>query len=205
MPRRNPDTSTWDTVALRIWPGCSSRQHQSDTSNWDTSNVTQMNAMFNDATAANPDTSSWNTSNVTNMSNMFNKATNAVPDTSGWDFGSVTTMNAIFADASLANPDVSGWNTGNVRISRMRSVERPAQRQVQPVGIQRMLRLCMQCLLGLLLPILIRAAGIRAMLPLWRACFTAPPMRIRATSSWDVSSVTAMDGMFLAPPLRNQI
>jgi len=40
-------------------------------SNWDTSNVTDMSEMFNEASNFNQDISNWDTSNVTNMSDMF--------------------------------------------------------------------------------------------------------------------------------------
>ena len=42
-----------------------------DIGGWDTSNVTDMRAMFYDATAFNQDIGGWNTSKVTDMSYMF--------------------------------------------------------------------------------------------------------------------------------------
>ena len=55
-----------------------------------------------DAVAANPDTSNWNTSSVTNMLSMFNGATSADPDMSGWDFSSVTNLGNMFRDVTLS-------------------------------------------------------------------------------------------------------
>ena len=44
-------------------------------SNWDTSNVTDMEAMFSNATSFNQPLNDWNVSNVTNMCYMFHDAT----------------------------------------------------------------------------------------------------------------------------------
>jgi surface protein len=45
-----------------------------DISTWDTSSVTNMNAMFDNAQFFNQDISKWDTSSVTNMDNMFQNA-----------------------------------------------------------------------------------------------------------------------------------
>ena len=42
-----------------------------DVSQWDVSNVKNMNMMFKDAFYANPDVSSWDVSNVITMKEMF--------------------------------------------------------------------------------------------------------------------------------------
>jgi surface protein len=85
-----------------------------DVSNWDVSNVTSMNNMFFGATSANPDVSNWDISSVTSMNNMFFGATSANPDVSNWDISSVTSMYYIFYDATSANPDTSNWDVSSV-------------------------------------------------------------------------------------------
>jgi surface protein len=85
-----------------------------DVSGWDTSNVIQMDRMFQTAKLANPDVSGWDTSRVTTMSNMFKQAEIATPDVSTWNVDQVTKMDGMFSLALLANPDVTGWNTSNV-------------------------------------------------------------------------------------------
>ena len=80
----------------------------------DTSNVTNMKSMFNEATNANPDVSKWDTSNVTDMNFMFYKAKNVNPDVSKWNTSNVTDMRGMFYKATKANPDVSKWDTSNV-------------------------------------------------------------------------------------------
>ena len=82
--------------------------------NIDTSNVTNMSYMFEDATTANPDVSSWDVSKVKNMSCMFRLAEQANPDTSNWDTSEVREMSYMFSGAISANPDVSNWNTSKV-------------------------------------------------------------------------------------------
>ena len=54
-------------------------------SDWDVSNVTDMNRLFNDYDNFNEDLSSWNVSNVTDMSLMFQNTENFTSDLSNWD------------------------------------------------------------------------------------------------------------------------
>ena len=83
-----------------------------DISNWNVSNVENMESMF-DNSKFNGDISKWNVSNVKNMSgmfgfNQFNK------DISKWDVSNVTDMSWMFADSPF-NRDISKWNVSNVR------------------------------------------------------------------------------------------
>ena len=85
--------------------------------NVDTSNVTNMNAMFyySNITSVG-DLSQWNTSNVTYMSSMFyNSQLTSVGDLSQWDTSNVTNMRAMFDSSNIASVgDLSQWNTSNV-------------------------------------------------------------------------------------------
>ena len=87
-----------------------------DASKIDTSNVTNMNSMFNGASSlTNLDVSHWNTSKVTDMSYMFYASGVTNLDVSNWDTSQVTTMYSMFAGTnSLTNLDVSRWNTSKV-------------------------------------------------------------------------------------------
>ncbi|WP_080896251.1 BspA family leucine-rich repeat surface protein [Photobacterium angustum] len=60
--------------------------------NIDTSNVTDMKNMFENAVSFNQDISSWDTSNVTNMHSMFYGATYFDGDISNWNVSNVTDM-----------------------------------------------------------------------------------------------------------------
>jgi surface protein len=112
----NPDTTNWDTSKVTtmyaMFLGASSANP--NTTNWDTSQVTNMGHMFRGATSANPDTTNWDTSKVTTMQQMFQGATSANPDTTNWDTSKVTTMQYMFSGATSANPDTSNWDTSQV-------------------------------------------------------------------------------------------
>ena len=100
-----------------------------DVSNWDVSNVTNMDGMFNNAgyNVANftMDLSSWNVSNVVNMNFMFNGAgysatTWSIGNLSGWRMPSAMYMNSMFMHAggsatAWSIGDISDWNVSNAR------------------------------------------------------------------------------------------
>ena len=97
-------------------------------SDWDTSNVTDMRAMFAYtgffADTFTMDLSDWDTSNVTDMSYLFDSAgesatTWSVGDLSSWNTSNVTNMYGMFAGAAYSATtwsigDISSWNTSNV-------------------------------------------------------------------------------------------
>ncbi|AJM71645.1 BspA family leucine-rich repeat surface protein [Mycoplasma yeatsii] len=95
---------------------------------WDTSNVTTMESMFNNATEFNGDISKWNTSNVTDMSDMFSQTENfnqnintkEIKSSDGssyiaWDTSNVTNMRNMFYGAKKFNADISNWDTSKVK------------------------------------------------------------------------------------------
>ncbi|MDA9359514.1 BspA family leucine-rich repeat surface protein, partial [Flavobacteriaceae bacterium] len=86
----------------------------SDISFWDTSNVTSMYEMFNDASLFDKDIGNWDTSNVTTMFGMFGGASAFNQDIGSWDTSKVTTMGLMFQDASSFNQDIGGWDTSSV-------------------------------------------------------------------------------------------
>lgn len=69
---------------------------------WNTSNVTNMSAVFDNANKFNQDISSWDTSNVTNMNIMFLSATNFNQDISNWD---VSNVKYFISFSNSANPN----------------------------------------------------------------------------------------------------
>ena len=99
-----------------------------DLSDWNTSNVTDMNNMFSNCYAlTNLDVSGFNTSNVTDMHNMFGsniKLSNFRPsiymefndiNLGNIDTSKVTNMKNMFCGCSkLTSIDVSGFDTSNV-------------------------------------------------------------------------------------------
>jgi surface protein len=60
------------------------------------------------------DLDSWDTSNVTNMGAMFKGSGNFNSDISKWDTSKVTNMQSMFFDAYYFNQNISGWNVDKV-------------------------------------------------------------------------------------------
>ena len=86
-----------------------------DVSNWKTGKVTDMSGMFSyDSSLTNLDVSNWDTRKVTDMRLMFYGASSLHSlDVSNWDTSNVTDMHWMFDGASsLTSLDVSNWDTG---------------------------------------------------------------------------------------------
>ena len=65
-------------------------------SDWDVSNVVNMNDMFFRCESFNQDISRWGVSNVTNMINMFYNCKSFNQDISKWNVSNVTNMGRMF-------------------------------------------------------------------------------------------------------------
>ena len=85
-----------------------------DLSNFDTSNVTTMNGMFNQSKATVIVISNFNTSKVTNMQTMFYRSKAKTLNLSNFDTSNVTDMGSMFDSSEATILDVSNFNTGNV-------------------------------------------------------------------------------------------
>ena len=85
-----------------------------DISDWDVSNVTNMEDMFSHCkyTGNNGDISKWNVSKVENMGYMFADS-NYNGDISNWDVSNVRTMSCMFMKSKY-NRDISDWDVSNV-------------------------------------------------------------------------------------------
>ena len=79
-----------------------------------TSDVTDMNQMFEGATAFNQDIGSWDVSSVTTMRWMFENATSFNQDIGSWNVSSVTNMRSMFRFADAFNQDIGSWNVSSV-------------------------------------------------------------------------------------------
>ena len=83
-----------------------------DIGNWDTSNVIDMNNMFNGANSFNQDIGSWYTYNVTDMSSMFKGASSFDQDLTQWCVNSITSEPSDFASSSaLTDINKPVWGT----------------------------------------------------------------------------------------------
>ena len=68
-------------------------------SEWDVSDVTDMNRLFQYLRSFNEDISQWKVHNVTNMSRMFFAAHSFNQDLSNWQVGNVIKMGGMFCEA----------------------------------------------------------------------------------------------------------
>jgi surface protein len=85
-----------------------------DISNWDVSNVQNMNYMFARNYGFNSDISNWDVSNVISMDSMFWVSSSFNQDLSSWDVSNVQNMNSMFRSASSFNQDLSSWDVNKV-------------------------------------------------------------------------------------------
>ncbi len=81
---------------------------------WNTSAVTNMNEEFFNATAFNQPIDSWNTSAVINMRYMFAYANAFNQPIGNWNTSAVIDMSATFANANTFNQPIDSWNTSAV-------------------------------------------------------------------------------------------
>ena len=85
-------------------------------SEWDTSNVTDMQGMFYyiGNVPFSSDLSKWDVHRVQNMQDMFFRAYKFNQDISAWNTSQVTSMRGMFSLALIFNQDLSAWNVSNV-------------------------------------------------------------------------------------------
>ena len=100
----------------------------SDINNWNINTVSNvsMNSMFQLNTVFNQPIGNWNTSRVTNMTGMFQQASFNQP-IGNWNTSAVTNMASMFNINSNFNQDIGNWNIGAVTsISSFMSSKTPA-------------------------------------------------------------------------------
>ena len=94
-------------------------------SNWDVSQVTDMQEMFQNTYVGangtfNEPIGNWNVSSVKNMFRMFSRAREFNQDISNWDVSSVTDMGNMFKDTTEFNRPIGNWNVS--KVSDMRNM-----------------------------------------------------------------------------------
>ena len=83
-------------------------------SGWDTSGVTDMRILFNNAYSFNQPIGDWDVSNVTNMNNMFFRTASFNQPIGNWDVSNVIDMGGMFAQALNFNQPIGDWDVSNV-------------------------------------------------------------------------------------------
>ncbi|MBW8523911.1 BspA family leucine-rich repeat surface protein [Chryseobacterium chendengshani] len=96
-----------------IFFSCASLVGNSSFNNWDTSNVTDLQAAFSNSPLFNQPLSNWDTSNVTRMILTFALSTSFNQNINNWDTGNVQTFNAMFFNASAFNQPLENWDTSS--------------------------------------------------------------------------------------------
>ena len=71
-----------------------------DITDWNVSNVLNMQGLFFDASSFNQDISNWDVSNVNNMMLMFKGASSFNQDITGWDISNDTSLFGMFDQAN---------------------------------------------------------------------------------------------------------
>lgn len=112
----NGDVSGWDTSNVTNMEYVFQRSAFNNSSlvGWDTSNVTNMTGAFSDAVKFNQPIGSWNTSSLINASSLFEGASAFNQPIGQWNTSKVENIYGIFRSAAAFNQDISGWDTSNV-------------------------------------------------------------------------------------------
>lgn len=91
--------------------------HNIDISEWDVSNVENMDFMFYDCENFNCDLSKWDVSKVKSMMYMFNKCKKFKGiGLENWDVSNVYNMDHTFFECENFNCDLSKWDVSNIII-----------------------------------------------------------------------------------------
>ena len=114
----------WENIPIEFWDTSevtdmsalflNAREFNQDISGWDVSKVKYMDNMFEGATSFNQPIGDWNVSEVESMNHMFEGATSFNQPIGDWIVSNVVEMSSMFEGASKFNQDISKWNVSNV-------------------------------------------------------------------------------------------
>jgi surface protein len=109
-----PNLSAIGMSLNNMFRGCTAFTGNSSMNSWNTTATTNMNSMFQHASAFNQPIGSWNTGAVTDMGYMFFNATSFNQNIENWNTAAVTNMIGMFYQATAFNQPIGGWSTGVV-------------------------------------------------------------------------------------------
>ena len=111
------DAPTLSTISLyQTFRNCTSLTTP-DFTGWDTSSVTNMQAMFQSATNFNGDITTWNVSSVTvgtQFREMFLSASSFNQNISGWNMSNATNVSKMLNNADAFDQDISAWDINQI-------------------------------------------------------------------------------------------
>jgi surface protein len=180
------DISGWDVS------NCTSFSHtfygalvfNQNIGNWDISSATNIVRMFHVARAFNQDISSWNTSSVGDMEGVFYRASNFNQPIGTWDVSAVGTTGSLtgsfsnmFREASAFDQDLSTWNVTNAFATNGMFAFATNINNNNNIGVENWLSAPNRC------------TNTNFM-------FENCPFFDADLGAWDMSSVTAIRGMF---------
>ena len=89
--------------------------HNIHIEDWDVSNVETMEVMFCGCNVFNSDLSKWNTIKVKTMAGLFRDCFKFNSDLSKWNVSNVKDMGKMFYKCKSFNSDLSKWDVSNVK------------------------------------------------------------------------------------------
>jgi surface protein len=98
----------------QMFQNCITLDGPANINSWNTASVTNMSAMFSNASAFNQNIGNWNTAAVTNMSYMFSNASAFDQNIGSWNTAAVTDMGYMLRNAAAFNQNIGSWNTAAV-------------------------------------------------------------------------------------------
>lgn len=98
---------------------CSTLNGPPNIGDWNTSTITSMESMFENALSFNQPIDNWNTSAVTTTTYMFRNASAFNQPIANWNVAAVTNMAQMFENATSFNQPINDWNTAMVSNMRL--------------------------------------------------------------------------------------
>jgi len=113
---RNIPIGQWDVSQVTNMEGLfqNLENFNEPLNNWNVSNVTDMNNMFYKCLNFNQPLDNWNVSNVTDMDSMFYKCNRFNQPLNNWNVSNVTNMKSMFSECFQFNQPLNDWNISNV-------------------------------------------------------------------------------------------
>lgn len=88
--------------------------NDSNISNWDISNVTDITGLFQGCAQFNQPLNDWNISKCAGLLMLFRLCSNFNQPLDKWDTSNIKTMSYMFQNAESFNQDISGWDVSNL-------------------------------------------------------------------------------------------